>query len=89
MTPFSPTPSYIPTPAIGVKSSNTTNVGGIVGGIIAAILIVASIISIVIFLWFRKYKAQKTKDSIETTDYQNMPNKKYEILIDIYTFLIQ
>ena len=61
-----------------MKSSNATNVGGIVGGTIAAILIVASIISIIIFLWIRKYKAQKIKENIEEiTNDQNIPKKKY------------
>ena len=88
-TPSPPPPSPSPTP-LAVSSPSAINVGGIVGGTIFAILIVvASIVSIIVFLWFRKYKAQKkTEDNIEITNYQkednieitssqNIPNKMY------------
>ena len=54
------------------KSSNTTNVGGIVGGIIVAIVLIGgSIILVILVLRLRKSKSKKEPDTIQIKDYQN------------------
>ena len=58
------------------KSSNTTNVGAIVGGIIVAIILIGgAILSVILFLRFKKSKSQKPQNLIETTDFQKNSQK--------------